>query len=858
MIETIASLAENLTPVALIGAGGIGKTSIALAILHHRRVKERFGDDCRFIRCDQFPASLPHFLRRLSDVIGAGVEKLEDLTPIRPFLSSREMFIVLDNAESILDPQGMDAQEIYAVVEELSRFSNICICITSRISTVPPDCETFDIPTLSIEAARDAFYRIYKNSERSNMVDNILEQLDFHPLSITLLATVARHNKWGTDRLTREWERQRIGVLQTEHNKSIAATIELSLTSPMFQELGSQARALLGVVAFFPQGVDENNLDWLFPTIPNGTNLFDKFCILSLTHRTKGFITMLAPLRDYLRPKDPKSSPLLCTTKESYFTRMSVVLDPNKPDFGEARWITSEDVNVEHLLDIFTSIDANSDDVWEACDNFMNHLTWHKQRLIILGPKIEGLPDNHPSKPRCVFLLSLLSHSVGNRAERKRLLTHTLKLGREREDDYWVARALGHLASVNREMGLHEEGIRLAREASGIHERLGDTVEQAWCLNDLAWSLYQTGQLDAAEEAASRAINLLSEKDQQYRACASHRVLGDIYISKGEREKAINRFETVLEIASSSNWQDELYWAHCSLAQLFLDEGRFNDTHDHVERAKAQVVNDAYKLGHAMELQAELYRKHHRLEEARSEALRAAGVYEKLGAAQDLERCREHLRQIEEEMNKPVASGQLDFNCEFVCVSTLRSKLRKPNDRIDGCIEFFKPILPQVTEALSPHPVFSSLQECSLYYLPPPLTQVVRSVAVVPPLVVDPPPSLNVSPSPLLCMFYLHMCLAFCLGQSHGLVWRRHNCHEVVYLEVEKSATLPSSTSDGHSAGTASQNNLGFCGDTERSGLSVLVGSWSTIFNDLTRLQVLEPARICIVRFPTCSSSWTQ
>jgi len=666
LIEKIVGFAERLMPIALIGVGGIGKTSTALTVLHNDRIKQRFGDNRRFIRCDQFPASLAHFLRRLSKVIGSGVGNPEDLGSLRSFLSSKEMLIVLDNAESILDPQGTDAREIYAVVEEISQLSNISLCITSRISTIPPDCKWIKIPTLSMDAARSAFYRIYEHGGRSDLVNNILEQLDFHPLSITLLATIAHHNQWDTDRLAKEWDEHRTDMLQTEHNKSLAATIELSLSSPMFRELGPEARDLLGVIAFFPQGVDESNLDWLFPTISGRKNTFDKFCVLSLTYRSDGFITMLAPLRSYLSPKDPKSSLLLCMTRDHYFTRLSVATRPHKPGFEEARWIASEDVNVEHLLDVFTSIDANSRLVWDACANFMCHIYRHKPRLTMLGPKIEGLRDDHPSKHECLHQLSQSFKSVGNCAERKRILSYILKLYRERGDERQVARALRHLSDANRRMGLREEGEGLVKEALETYEKLGHTVRQAECLSDLAWSLCDDGQLDAAEEAASRAIDLLPEK-HEHLACQCHRVLGKIYRSKGDKAKAIHHLEAALRIVSSLNSHREPFWIHRSLVELFSEEGKFDDAYAHIEHARLHAGNDAYYLAQATRLQAKFRYRQGDLEEAKIEALCAVDAFEKVGATKSAKDSERLLKQIERAIKKgeslevALLSTRIDF-----------------------------------------------------------------------------------------------------------------------------------------------------------------------------------------------------
>jgi len=652
------TLAESLTPVALIGPGGIGKTSIALTVLHDDRVKQRFGENRRFIRCDQFPATLDHLLNRLSEVTGAGIKNPEDLTPLRPFMSSK-MIIVLDNAESILDPEGTEAGEIYNLVEELSELPTLCLCITSRISTVPHECETIEVPVLSNDAACRAFYHIYKCEKESDLANDILEQLEFHPLSITLLATVGHQNEWRMDRVKREWEKHRTRVLQTQHEESLAAAIELSLASPMFQEFGPDARKLLEVVAFFPQGVDENNIDWLFPKISNGMDVFDGFCVLSLTSRSNGFITMLAPLRDYLSPSDPRLSPLLCAAKDRYFIRMSVDPDPDKSDFKETRWIISEDANVEHLLDVFTTIDANSGDIWEACTKFMAHLHWHKPRLMFLDPKIQWLPDNRCHESGYLVELSMFLGSIGNDMECKRLLNRALKLERERGSNVGVARILSLLCDANWRMGLYDEGVQQAREGLEMYEWLGNTEGQAQFLIQLAWFFLEQEQLDAAEEAASRAMNLLPETADQSFVCNSHQILGLIYRSKGEIEKAVHHLEAALGIASSFDWHGQLFDIHFSLAMLFCDEGRLDSAHVHAERTKFYAVNNPYSLGKAMIQQAAVWWRQCKLEEARSEVLRAAEIFEKLGYSWGMKVCGEILEHIEKGRSGPVDSGQL-------------------------------------------------------------------------------------------------------------------------------------------------------------------------------------------------------
>ena len=66
------------------------------------------------------------------------------------------------------------------------------------------------------------------------------------------------------------------------------------------------------------------------------------------------------------------------------------------------------------------------------------------------------------------------------------------------------------------------------------------------------------------------------------------------------------------------------------------------------ELAKLYAVNDPYNLGFAMKLQAFVWYLQSRFEDAKSEALHALEIYERLGAIKDVGHCRDLLQKISE------------------------------------------------------------------------------------------------------------------------------------------------------------------------------------------------------------------
>jgi hypothetical protein len=179
---------KNAKSVAIIGPGGVGKTTLAANVIWHKAVR---GLDRFFIRCDG-AFGLRDLLSRIAVHLCLHSANLEE--QIIHFFKTHPSILVLDNAETPREstPSRAAIDRFLARLDSLPRLT---LVITMRTDKAPMGIRwhVLELQALDIEAARRVFVHNCAGSKHKNDtdLDELLREMRCLPLAITLVAAAA-------------------------------------------------------------------------------------------------------------------------------------------------------------------------------------------------------------------------------------------------------------------------------------------------------------------------------------------------------------------------------------------------------------------------------------------------------------------------------------------------------------------------------------------------------------------------------------------------------------------------------------------------------------------------------------------
>ncbi|KAJ7772492.1 hypothetical protein B0H14DRAFT_3164791, partial [Mycena olivaceomarginata] len=300
-LSDILQLFNQGTPrIAILGSGGMGKTSLARAVIHHAQIKTRYQQ---------------HF--ELAALIGAniGLKPGKDLRQavFQHFSSSPSSLLVLDNLETLWESMECrtDIEEFLSLLTDIE---HLALMITMRGAERPGKMQWTrpflqPLKPLDQDAARKTFIDIADENHNLNEVDKVLSLTDNMPLAVSLIAHLV--DSEGCSNVLARWEREKISMISvgTDKEANLEISISLSLSSP---RLNRHSRDLLSLLSMLPDGLSDVEL--VQSKLPIRNVLGCKAALIGTAlaySNEQKCLKALVPIREYMNKIQPPSENLI-------------------------------------------------------------------------------------------------------------------------------------------------------------------------------------------------------------------------------------------------------------------------------------------------------------------------------------------------------------------------------------------------------------------------------------------------------------------------------------------------------------------------------------------------------------------
>ncbi|KAJ7257713.1 P-loop containing nucleoside triphosphate hydrolase protein [Mycena rebaudengoi] len=304
--EVVDLLKADSPRIAILGAGGMGKTSLAQAALHHVDVAAKYSERY-FVPCH---SSITH-----TDLVSAlsahiGFESAQSSQVILQYFSSTpSSLLILDNFETTWEPISTRTQ-VEDLLSLLAGVPHLALMITMRGAERPGKIgwtRPFPRPLapLSDAAAHQILVDIAEDYHDPEKVRQLLDLTDNLPLAVTLMSMVIGCE--GCDRTLSRWKVENTHLLSNGCDKrsSLDISIMLSYSSA---RMTHGAQQLLSLLSLLPDGLSDADLIQSGLPIENDLACKSTLIQVSLAHVDNSqCLKSLVPVREYMQRVHPPS-----------------------------------------------------------------------------------------------------------------------------------------------------------------------------------------------------------------------------------------------------------------------------------------------------------------------------------------------------------------------------------------------------------------------------------------------------------------------------------------------------------------------------------------------------------------------
>ncbi|KZS92696.1 hypothetical protein SISNIDRAFT_509728, partial [Sistotremastrum niveocremeum HHB9708] len=288
---------------AILGTGGIGKTSVALSVIHSPAIQAHFQEHRYFIACDSLmdPDGIITALATAFNISASGnlsSRQKSVLSQLGRYVGfvGRPILIFLDNFETPWEPPSTRGQ-VEEILSNLAGTPNVTILLTMRGAERPygvPWSRPFlpPVSTLDNDSARKLFLMMSDVPEDDPTLFELLDALDNLPLA-----------------LLKRWKMERTAMLNRgDENRltNLDVSIQVSLSSERLQ-ISPITLSLLQILSMLPDGAHTSELVAMsinHQDVPGAITILRQVALVQESGST-GRIRMLSPVREHLRSYYP-------------------------------------------------------------------------------------------------------------------------------------------------------------------------------------------------------------------------------------------------------------------------------------------------------------------------------------------------------------------------------------------------------------------------------------------------------------------------------------------------------------------------------------------------------------------------